>query len=405
MTEKQFDVVIVGGGLVGMSLAIALDGSGMRVLLIDAEPERAPTAPIWDERHFALARASVERLREWRALPAESEHTPIREVHVSRAGEFGRVLLSASMLGLDALGATVPARLLIAALERRVAAASSIDCWRSARCLSFRQADEQVEVIVAVEGGAQPITTRLLVAADGTESAIRQQLDIPVLRHDYQQSAMVCAAETSAAHPGRAFERFTDTGPVAVLPLSGQRCGVVCTVANGERAAAMALDDDAFRRWLQPRLGYRQGRLLRVGRRQVWPLQLLIAERLVDARVAVIGNAAQTIHPIGAQGFNLGLRDAAALAAQIRAASGDPGAAATLQAYASARAHDRNQTITSSHGLLRAFAGQGLALQALRGLAMGAVDRLPWLRQRLMLAGMGYRDTAAPLAVAPEHRR
>ncbi|MGE3730259.1 MAG: FAD-dependent monooxygenase [Lysobacterales bacterium] len=391
--QELFDVAIVGGGLVGMSLAAALDGHGRRVLLLDASVHDPLQPAAWDERHFALARASVERLSELDAFPQAAAGHPIRQIHISRAGEFGRVLLDARGHGVDAFGLTVPARLLVGALEQRLARARDIHRLRPAELLDFVAADDAVEIRWQQAGVPAAARARLLVAADGSASSIRARLGIAVERCDYQQTAVVCAATTSEAHQGRAFERFTDSGPLAVLPLGDQRCGVVCTVPATQAEATLALDDGGFIALLQQRFGYRLGRFTRVGRRQAWPLALAVAERVGDRRVALIGNAAQTIHPIGAQGFNLGLRDASALADSVLAAT-DPGAEASLDAYAASRRADRAQTIAMSDGLVRLTRGVSLPHQVLRGLAMLAADRLPGLQGQLARAGMGYRSLA-----------
>ena len=391
--SENFDAVIVGGGLVGMSLAAALDGSDLRVLQIEAQPPPL-MHPGWDERHFALGRASVERLRVIGVWQDEMAASPIREVHVSRAGTFGRVLLRAEQIHLADFGVTAPARLLVSALEQRLQTASSVQRWRPARLLRIERAPDHVRLHLDRNGTEAVIETRLLVAADGSDSPIRKEFAIGVEQHDYAQTAIVCAAEVEMEHGGRAYERFTDSGPIALLPLSGRRCGIVCTLDTAAAASALVLDDQAFAAMLQERFGRRLGRVLRVGARQPWPLRLLIAERVVDQRMVLIGNAAQTIHPIGAQGFNLGLRDASALAAVLRSTAGDPGANAVLQAYAAARADDREQTISNSHALLRLSSAQGLPMRMLQAAAMLGIDRVSPVRSLLARSSMGYRNTS-----------
>jgi 2-octaprenyl-6-methoxyphenol hydroxylase len=392
---QSFDVVIVGGGLVGMSLAASLQGSALAVLQIEAQAP-LPIEQRWDERHFALGKASIERLQALGAWSATLEETPIREVHVSRAGEFGRVLLRAGDMGLQAFGATAPARLLVSALEQRVSQCSGVQRWRPARLNGFVAGADSVELQLSgdADTDTKTVRCRLLVAADGTESTIRSAAGIAVQRHDYHQTAVVCTAETEKPHQGRAFERFTDDGPVALLPLTGNRCGVVCTLSEGAARIAEAMSDAEYAHLLQQRFGHRLGRITRVGRRQLWPLRLTLAERLVDHRVVVIGNAAQTIHPIGAQGFNLGLRDASTLADHLRNAK-DPGAAEVLQAYADARVADRDQTINMSNAMLRLSTATGPLSQGLRAIGMALIDRVPMLAQGIARAAMGYRERAA----------
>jgi 2-octaprenyl-6-methoxyphenol hydroxylase len=391
---NQFDVVIVGGGLVGMSLAASLDGHGLRVLQLEATVAR-PLLPGWDERHFALGRASIERLRRIGAWSDSIDAHPIREIHVSRAGEFGRVLLRAADQGLTEYGCTAPARLLVGALEHRLAAATDIERWRPARLQRFVCGADSVELQVEYQDQLQTLQARLLVAADGTDSPIRTACAIPTECVDYQQTALVCAAEFERASGGRAFERFTESGPVAVLPLSERRCGVVFSHDRNDAEAALALADADYARLLQQRFGHRLGRVQRLGPRQPWPLRLLTADRLIDRRVVLIGNAAQTIHPMGAQGFNLGLRDAGTLANLMVAERVDVGAAGLLERYAELRASDRAQSIALSHGLVRLTVPGDLPSTLLRGFGMMMVDRISPLRDALARASMGYRGAVS----------
>lgn len=388
--NAEYDIVIVGGGLVGMSLAIALDASHWRVLQIEAQSPHA-FAESWDERHFALGNAAIERLTEMRVWSKALGQSPIRSVHVSRAGAFGRVLLSADEMGMPAFGATVPARTLVAALEERLSACQRMQRLRPARLERATALGEYIELELRSESGVRTIRCKLLVAADGSDSPIREECGIPVQREDYAQTAVVCSAQTEHAHGGRAFERFTDDGPFALLPLSDNRLGVVCTLPTEFAFEALQFDDQQYLQLLQTRFGYRLGKFTRVGRRQTWPLRLAVAERVTDQRVVLIGNAAQTIHPIGAQGFNLGLRDASGLAEVLRHAGTDAGAQEVLRAYEESRKQDRNHTIGMSDGLVRATTPSGLIPTALRGLGMAMIDRVPALSRRLAQSSMGYR--------------
>ena len=196
---------------------------------------------------------------------------------------------------------------------------------------------------------------------------------------------------------GRAFERFTDTGPVAVLPLADRRIGVVLTVAADQADAVAAMDDTSFAAFAQDRFGWRLGRLSRPGKRSPYPIRRVAAESLIARRAVLVGNAAQTVHPIGAQGFNLGLRDALTLA-ELVASAGDPGAPGLLAEYARRRAEDREGTMAMSHGLVRLACLEEPFLGPLRSLAMLALDRVPPLRHALSRRGMGFRANA-PFAV------
>ncbi len=392
------DIVMVGGGLVGQSLCCALEGLPLRVLQIEAEAPRAAAEPRWDERNFALARRSVLALGRWGVWPhIEPIAHPILHVHASSRGDFGAVRVHASDHGVPALGYTAPARAVGAALAARLADCRTVQRRAPAELRGLHADAHGVEITVAEGGSERRMRTRLVVGADGTASAVRGFAGIEVETHDYGQTAIVCSVESRAAPAGWAFERFTDSGPFALLPLGKQRLGMIWAVPSAAAEAVLALDDADVLAAAQERFGRRAGALSRVGARQPWPLRLTRAKDVVGSRVVLLGNAAQTIHPVGAQGFNLGLRDVAALtdvllaAAQAGADCGDP---QRLAAYAAARAADREATIRMSDGLARVFNHRALPLRLLRGAAMTILDRLPLARQHLAWSMMGWRGHA-----------
>jgi 2-octaprenyl-6-methoxyphenol hydroxylase len=393
------DIAIVGGGLVGASLACALDGCGLDVVQLEAEAPRAGAAPRWDERHFALARRSamvLDGIGVW--AHARDAAQPIRHVHVSSRGEFGAVRVHASDHDLPALGWAVPARVVGEALARRVEACRSLRRLLPARVQAVDVADDRVSIRYDGPDGAGTVRARLLVAADGTDSTVRTLAGISAITHDYAQTAIVASVSPGKPHADWAYERFTDEGPFALLPLPAGDCGLIWTVRSDDAERVLGLDDAAFLAEARERFGSRLGRFRRVGRRQPWPLRLTRAAALAAPRTLLVGNAAQTIHPIGAQGFNLGLRDVMAVRDVVVAAArerGDPGAPARLAAYAAARAPDRDATIEWSDTLARGFARTAWPLRAGRGLAFAALDRLPWLKQDLAFTLMGYRGAGA----------
>ena len=400
----DFDIAIVGGGLVGASLACALDGLGYAVVQLEAQPPRVAGAPAWDERSFALARNSVQALDElgvWRH--ARGEATPITAVHVSSRGDFGVVRIRAADYGLESLGHTVPARAVGAALEARSAELRALTRIAPARLVGFEHDTQGADLRIEREGSEQRLRVRLLVGADGTDSFVRSRAGIGTAEHDYGQCAIVTTVATSRPHAGVAYERFTASGPMAMLPLSGERCGLVWTVPAGECDPILALDDEGFLAAASERFGSRLGRLRRAGARQLWPLRRVEAHAIHAPRLVLVGNAAQTIHPIGAQGFNLGVRDVQALRDALRscaAQTGDPGAQATLEAYARARKRDRETTARASDAMVRWFAPEGELLRIARGLSLAAVERMPWVKRELAFAMMGYRG--APPSI-PSH--
>ncbi|MDR3389485.1 MAG: 2-octaprenyl-6-methoxyphenyl hydroxylase [Rudaea sp.] len=400
--DNTHDVLIVGGGLVGASLAIALDGAGLRVALVEAAPPRADLQPSYDERNLALARASVNALTAlgvWALVGARA--TPIRKIHVSRQGEFGAVRMNAAAHGVDAFGAVLPARELGNGLLARLDACRALTRHAPAKLDSISIADDAVTATLAASHGQIQLRTRLLVGADGTTSFVRSALGIDVENMDYAQAAFVCTITPERA-PDCAYERFTATGPVAVLPLADRRAGVVLTVPAADAGHVAALDDAGFVELVQARFGWRLGRLNRPGRRVSYPLQRVRATRLVAPRGVIVGNAAQTLHPIGAQGFNLGLRDALTLAELLidgARAGGDPGDAAMLADYAARRCEDRDGTIAMSDALARLTANESPPLKLLRSLGLLALDRVPTLQAALARRGMGFRAGAPRLAL------
>jgi 2-octaprenyl-6-methoxyphenol hydroxylase len=245
---------------------------------------------------------------------------------------------------------------------------------------------------IADADGERCIAARLVVAADGTRSGVRAALGIDVREHDYGQALFVARLRAARAPDGTAWERFGAHGPTALLPRGDGHYGVVHGVASDEAGAVAALDDAAWLSRLQRAFGWRAGAFLAIGPRSAHPALRVVADRCVAPRAALVGNAAQTLHPVGAQGFNLGLRDALTLAELIGdGAGGDPGADALLQAHALRRAPDRERTLAFSDGLARITAGEEPLLRPLRSLGLAAVQRLPTLQARLVGGAMGYR--------------
>jgi 2-octaprenyl-6-methoxyphenol hydroxylase len=389
--SETTDILIIGGGLVGASLAIALDAAGIAATLVEAAAPRTDAQPSYDERNLALARATVNGLQAIGVWPhAAAAATAIRHIHVSRAGEFGSARIDATRQGVDALGWTLPARELGAALLRRLDQCTRLTRLAPATLEALERSVDGWHVQVRTAAGLRNIDAGLLVGADGTESLVRKQLGIVAERHDYRQTLFVCTVMPEREHAGRAWERFADAGPIALLPLSEHRCGLVLTVPTDQAEEVAALDDAGFIALAQRRFGWRLGRLSRPGRRHPYAIHRVAAQRLTGPRAVLVGNAAQTIHPIGAQGFNLGLRDALTLA-ELVADAADPGAAGLLQRYAERRAPDRDGTMIMSHGLVRLACLEQPLLAPLRSLALLAFDRLPPLQLALARRGMGFR--------------
>ncbi len=390
------DILILGGGLVGSSLACALDGSGWRVAQVEASPPQEG-APGFDERKLALALASLNALAALDVLPRlATAPAPIQRIHVSRAGDFGAVRLAASDHGRDAFGGVVLARELGQALESRLASASGLVRYRPARVLAVEPHADGPVVVLEQAGQARRLRTRLLVAADGTHSLARDAFGIGTDEHDYGQTLVVCSIATDRAPDGTAYERFTAQGPVALLPMAGGHYGAICGVARDDAARVLALDDAGYAGYFQARFGWRAGRVVRAGARSGYPIRRRVAQAITAPRAVVMGNAAQTLHPIGAQGFNLGLRDALTLAEVL--AGDDPGSPALLAEYAQRRRDDRERTLAFSDGLARATANPSFPMHVLRSLGLLALGHVPGLADPLVSGAMGFRGHVPALS-------
>jgi 2-octaprenyl-6-methoxyphenol hydroxylase len=396
----RHEVAIVGGGLVGASLAIALERIGVDVAMVEAAPAGALPA-VFDERNLSFAEATVNALsalgvmQRLRLPPA-----PIRRIHASRAGDFGRVVLDAAEYGRDRFGQVVVASDFGQALESRLAELRGFTRYRPARFLGFDGNEGDARVLrIADANGERRIAARLLVAADGTRSGVRAALGIEAVEHDYGQTLFVARVRASRTPDGTAWERFGEHGPTALLPRGDGHYGVVHGVARDEAAAVAALDDAAWLARLQRAFGWRAGAFLASGPRSAHPALRVVADRCVAQRAVLVGNAAQTVHPVGAQGFNLGLRDALTLAELIGAGGSpvDPGSDALLQSHALRRAPDRERTLAFSDGLARITAGDAPLLRPLRSLGLGAAQRSPTLQAWLVGGAMGYRGEVPAL--------
>ena len=391
VASENVDIAIVGGGLVGSSLACALERAGLSVALIEAA-ETPEIPPGFDQRKLALAQRSIDALDRLGVLAhLKAVPTPIRRIHVSRVGDFGRTMLDAAEFGHPAFGAVVLAQDLGLALAKRVSGLQQTRRICPARVQACRFSGVGAHLTLAAAQGEVNITARLVVAADGTDSFIRTAAGIATQTHDYGQTLFVCSLRAEQASDGTAYERFSDQGPVALLPMADGAFGAICGVAS-ERAPEIAgMDDTAYATYFQKRFGWRVGKIRETGTRTSYPLKRVLAECLHAPGVVLMGNAAQTIHPIGAQGFNLGLRDALGLARILIA---DGLGAATADAYAESRQEDRTRTLAFSDGLARMTANPGAPAHVLRSLVLGALGAAPALAAGLVSGAMGYRGSS-----------
>ena len=396
-TRPVHDVLIVGGGLVGASLAIALDRLGLDVGMVEATPAGALPA-VFDQRNLSFAEATVNALDALGVLSLlRAPGGAIRRIHISRSGDFGRIRLDAREHGRSEFGRVVVARDFGEALETRLSRLPRLTRYRPARFIGLDDGDHAHRVIrIADDAGERTLAARLLVAADGGRSAVREALRIGHREHDYGQTLFVARLRAQRAPDGTAFERLTDHGPTALLPRGDGHYGLVHGVPRAHAEAVAALDDPSFLARVQQAFGWRAGRFLASGPRSAYPIVGGVADALVAPRAVLVGNAAQSLHPLGAQGFNLGLRDALTLAECI-AEAGEVGDAAMLAHYAQRRRHDRERTLAFSDGLARLTSNDVPLLRPLRSAGLLAGDAMGWLQGWLVGGAMGYRGDVPAL--------
>lgn len=402
------DVLIIGGGLVGASLAIALDRLGLAVGLVEATPAGS-LPPVFDERNLSFAEATVNALTALGVMQKLRAPTgAIERIHVSRSGDFGRTVLEAARHGRSEFGRVVIARDFGEALEARLGELRQLRRYRPMRFVGLAEDEADSRVVrVADDSGEHLLRTRLLVAADGTRSGVRDALGLGADEHDYAQTLFVTRLRAERAPDGTAYERFGKDGPTALLPRGDRHFGLIHGVSREEAGTVAAMDEAAFLARVQETFGWRAGRFLSCGPRSAYPITRVMAKSLIASRAVLVGNAAQTIHPIGAQGFNLGLRDALTLAELIEDAQRgdrgfDCGDAALLARHARRRHHDRERTVAFSDGLARLTSNDSELLRPLRSLGLFAADRLPSAQAFLVGAAMGYRgDVPALCRSAP----
>ena len=402
MSSNHYNIVIAGGGMIGTSLALALAPLGLRVAVVEAIPRKAAAQPSFDDRSTALSR-STQRMFEamglWPRIVAAS--TPIRSIHVSDQGRFGFSHIEADEQNVEALGYVVINRVLGAVLQDALDALGGVDVICPARISGIELAPEGATAVLDLaDGSRQSLDCDLLVAADGANSAVREMMGITAQRSRYGQHAVIGTLLPEKDSDNVAYERFTEQGPLAVLPVADGRAGFVWTVSEDDAERVMALDDAAFLAELQQQFGFRLGAFSKVGKRAAYPLVLCKALRLTATRSVLIGNSAHGLHPVSAQGFNLGMRDVAAIVDCIAdaaiwrqgpdASDADPAAvAAMLDKYADWRRADQKKLVRFTDGLVKLFGSKRRPLRALRNIGMLGFDLVPGVRSVFARHTMG----------------
>lgn len=407
----DYDIVIAGGGLVGGSFALML-AAGLtkpaRILMVDAQPITAldpdQVKADFDARSTALSwgsRQIYDKIGLWGQLAPYG--CAIHDIHVSDRGHFGAVRLNDHEMNVDALGYVLENQHLSSVINQALCAQSTIEICAPATVTRTSPVSGGMAIELQAPGGQQQFNTRLLVLADGGRSGLCEQLGITLERRPYQQQALVCNVAFEKDHQCQAFERFTDSGPMAILPLnrdsqngSGYRGALVWTLDEDSADDVLQMPDNEFLVALQQRFGWRLGSMQRVGRRALYPLALTLAQEQIRPGLVLLGNVAHTLHPVAGQGLNLALRDARVLATQLVAMinageSGELGDYARLEAFQRAQDWDQHSTVMFSDLTTRLFSNSQPALVTGRNLGLLMMDLVPPARRWFARQAMGLR--------------
>lgn len=389
-TIKKYDVIIIGGGMVGASLVAALKNHPKKkIAVVEAYPFESNSQPSFDDRSIALSYGS-RRIWEstglWSLLEPEIE--AIKSIHVSDRGHLGATRLHHNEESVEALGYVAENKIIGRVLMEATQNLKQVDWFCPATIETLRQDDDQVSVQIKCDGAEQLLQGHLLVAADGVHSATRRLAGITIKQENYQQSAVIANVQVDQLHQGVAYERFTDSGPVAFLPMTGNRFSVVWTCDCEDSKRIMELSDKAFIAELQKSFGFRAGNIQKTGERFSYPLMYTESEQLTKGRVVVIGNAAHTLHPVAGQGYNLALRDVAELA-ELIVEHKDPGHNLLLADYHAKRLKDMRRVYQITDTLVKVFSNRFIPLGHLRAMGLISVNLLAPIRTLMARQSMG----------------
>ncbi len=391
--QHEYDLLIVGSGLAGNCLALALKDAGFRIAIIEANTRAQLHASPAGDRALALAAGTVmmlDTLGVWQGIKHAA--TPIQHIHISDRGHFGKTRLSAQKEHIDALGYVIAARDIETYVANLVINAG-IDIIAPARVAGLISGDQEICVNIKQNDQSQNLSAKLLVGADGGLSSVRQLLNINQLITDYGQTALITSVKSTIPNNNTAYERFTSSGPLALLPISKNECAVIWTRSHEDADTLMLGREADFLVELQQCFGFKLGELTLIAPRRAFPLSLIRAEQMVAGRAVIIGNAVHQLHPVAGQGFNLGLRDVIQLAEMLikqHEQNKDIGEADFLNAYAVSRKKDHDWTIGFTDTLIKIFANEWLALAAARNIGLTLLDHIPAAKTLLTRHAMGF---------------
>lgn len=412
MSSTHYDLVIVGGGLAGASLAVALGKTNYQIAVIEAYAVDTDSQPSYDERTIALtysARHIFNQLGVWDSH-IEADACAIKSIHISNKGHLGLTRLSCLDAGTPALGYVVPTRSLGHALTKQIQRSDNVTFYCPCEASQIVVKEHAAIVTVQTEDAENPVelSAKLVVIADGGRSPLLSKLGFHKEQYPYLQSALLSIISTNIVHGNKAYERFMDDGPLALLPMTDQRFAVVWTLSPENLKRIEALDDPEYIACLQDAFGTTAGLFSTPTPRKAYPLARSILNTPYSERVLVLGNAAHTVHPVAGQGFNLGLRDVAALAEQLiqpECEISDIGALSFLQHYAQSRAQDTQRVSQFTDGLLKVFSHPSPLVSAGRNLGLAVVENLPFLKRALLRHSMGLGKHQPRLARGLKLRR
>ena len=390
-SANQFDIVIAGGGMAGSTLAWALLQARPELQIAIIEQQKETISPVsFDSRSIALARASAQLLEQW-GLWAELKHhaCAIETIHVSDRGHFGKTRLTAEEYLQDALGYVIEVEHIGVLLAQKLQQKNNVT-WFSPNTITQLNPSETAQNLLLHDG--TELSCRLLLIAEGGMSPTRNLAGFNLIEQPYQQSAVIANLALAQHHQHIAYERFTEHGPIALLPLSQDRYSLVFTTTAEHAAELMQQTDSEFLASVQQAFGYRAGIFTASGSRASYPLALRSADSCVRHRTALLGNSLHNLHPIAGQGFNLALRDIAELVKQINNSQTDIGGYAMLRGYQQARQQDIALVSTATDALVRLFSNRSRTIALARNTGLLAMSLCDALKRPLAEQAMGLRS-------------
>ncbi len=394
--KNHYQIVIVGGGLVGASLAIALDAVGIDLVVIEAFAENSNSQPSFDDKSVALSLSSLKIYQRLGLNKVLNNAEPIKNIHISDQGHYGFTRLESEKLNQPQLGGVIENRVLGSALITELRE-RAIEYCCPAKVASAKKIikDDKDFMRIQLEGGKQSLDCDLLILAEGSRSNLKSQLGYQTEVTDFKKSALVCNITTQSPHKNWAYERFTQNGPLALLPLSDNRMSIVWSSTPEKSKELLEMSNQSFAKELEQVFGSRLGRIDKIGKRSAFPLMQLVTSKTVSDRCLLIGNTAQQLHPIAGQGLNLALRDIEALSKKIQKLYLDKefklGSKNWLDEFESERVSDRLETIEATEALARLFSNPSKPLSLSRNLLMKIMDVTPIVKEAFAMKAMGFK--------------